>query len=125
MAFRANSLRLAALCAVLGTSACTAPQPKEDVFYDPWDRYELGRAYACDEREADMKANTMNSASHGFGCSHQTNITLMVAQQSDLHEPRAMTPVDPVARQRVLEDYRKGNDTSRATKASGTQELLK
>jgi len=111
------------LAAVIALQGCAKPQ--ENVFYDPWDQYELGKVYDCgDIQMPDMRHNTQNSATPGFGCSHQSNMTVMISDPADLSRPRAMTPADPQTRQRVLEAYRAGEATSVAPDASGTTNLI-
>jgi len=122
--FRPYAGRFAALLtALFALQGCGPPQ--QNVFYDPWDQYTLGKVYDCgDIQVPDMRHNTQNSATPGFGCSHQSNMTLMVADPADLTRPRAMTPPDAQARQRVLQAYRDGDATSTAPDAKGTTSLI-
>ncbi len=117
-------IRLSALLAVLALAQGCAREQK-DAFYDPWQEYELGKVYDCgDIQQPDMRHNTQNAATPGFGCSHQSNMAVMIADPSDLVRPRAMTPSDPQARQRVLEAYRTGDSTATAPDARGTTDLI-
>lgn len=120
----ASTIRIAAALAALTVLQGCAP-PQQNVFYDPWDQYALGKVHDCgDIQVPDIRLNTENAATPGFGCSHQSNITVMVADPQDLQRPRAITPVDEIARARVLEAYRTGTDTSVAPDAQGTQGLI-
>lgn len=117
-------VRTAALSALLAVQACNSVQPPQSA-HDPWENYKLGSVYDCDRlAQPDLRVNPQNTPSPGFGCAHQSNITLMAADPADLQRPRASTPADPTARQRVLDDYREGRDTSKAKGAQGTQGLI-
>jgi len=119
-----NTTRILSLCAALLALQGCAP-PQQNVYYDPWNQYELGKVYDCGEVQMpDMRHNTQNAATPGFGCSHQSNITAMIADPQDLTRPRAMTPADEQARQRVLQAYRDGEATSTAPDAAGTTNLI-
>jgi len=114
---------IAFLAALVALQGCSNKQ--QDVHYDPWEQYELGKVYDCgDIQMPDMRHNTQNSATPGFGCAHQSNMTVMVADPADLVRPRAVTPADPQARQRVLDAYRRGDATSTAPDAEGTTSLI-
>lgn len=121
MTYAMTPRRLSALLIALATLQGCAKQ-QQNVFYDPWKQYELGKVYDCgDIQMPDMRHNTENSATPGFGCSHQSNMTLMVADPNDLVRARPMTPPSPQARQRVLEEYIGGElETSNA----GTPDLI-
>ena len=120
----ANTLRITAVLAALTVlQGCSKPQ--ENVFYDPWDQYELGKVYDCgDIQIPDIRQNTQNSATPGFGCSHQSNLSVMVADPNDLVRPRELSPPDAQARQRVLDAYRNGTATGVAPSAAGTSSLI-
>ena len=124
MTFSASTIRMTAVLAALATlQACSKPQ--QNVFYDPWDQYKLGSVYDCGSIQVpDVRHNTLNAATPGFGCSHQSNLTVMVADSLDLQRPRAITPADEVARTRVFQAYREGQDTSAAPDAQGTDSLI-
>ena len=126
-----NIIRMAALSALVTLGACNGYQ--HDAVqaplsaYDPWETYKLGNVYDCQAIQAnagDMRYNEQNTPSTGFGCSHQSNITLMAAKPEDLTTPRAMTPADPRRTQRVYDAYGNGEDTTTARRAQGTQELI-
>ncbi len=115
---------LAVLSALMVLQACSQ-KPQGNVFYDPWDQYQLGKVYDCgDIQVPDIRYNTQNAATPGFGCSHQSNMTVMIENPADLSRPRAMTPADEVARARVLQAYRTGQATDTAPSARGTRELI-
>lgn len=120
-------VRMATLSALVTLSACHGmdiPEPPQTAF-DPWETYKLGSVYDCGAIETtDMRLNQHQTPSSGFGCSHQSNITLMAAKPEDLHTPRAMTPSDPRRTLRVYEAYGKGEDTATKKRAQGTQELI-
>jgi len=119
-----NTTRTLALCAALLALQGCAP-PQKNVYYDPWDQYELGRAHDCgDIQMPDMRHNTQNAATPGFGCSHQSTIAAMVVDPQDLTRPRATTPPDEQARRRVLEAYREGASTGSAPSAGGATNLI-
>lgn len=124
MTHRSTTTRTAVLLAALvALQGCAKKQ--ENVFYDPWDQYALGKVYDCgDIQVPDLRHNTLNAATPGFGCSHQSNMTLMVADPADLSTPREMTPADEQARLRVLQAYREGTATSTAPDATGTTNLI-
>jgi len=124
-------IRMAALSALVTLGACNgyhsdAVQTPQAA-YDPWETYKLGNVYDCRSIQAnagDMRTNEQNTPSAGFGCSHQSNITLMAANPEDLTTPRAMTAADPRRTQRVYDAYGKGEDTTTAKRVQGTQELI-
>lgn len=124
-----NIVRMAALSALVTLGACNgynpdAPQTPQAA-YDPWETYKLGNVYDCKAEGApDIRMNEQNKPTKGFGCSHQSNITLMAANPEDLHTPRAMTPADPRRTQRVYDAYGEGQDTTTARRAQGTQALI-
>ncbi len=114
---------MALIVALVALQGCAPPQPH--AFHDPFEQYELGKVYDCgDIKVGDARLNTQNAATPGFGCSHQSNLTVMVSDPADLVRPREMTPPDAQARQRVLEAYRDGSDTTAAPAARGTRELI-
>ncbi len=124
MKYSSSTIRTAAVLSALTILQGCAP-PQENVFYDPWDQYALGSVYDCGNIQVpDVRLNTQNAATPGFGCSHQSNLTVMVSDPADLQRPRAITPADQVARDRVLEAYREGQNTSTAPTARGTQGLI-
>lgn len=53
-----------------------------------------------------------NKQYFNFGCSYQRNMTAMVANPSDLVQPRAETPPYTIRRSEAFEKYRKGNPTT-------------
>lgn len=121
-------VRMAALSAFAALAACSSPstvQQAPQAAHDPWEIYKLGTVYDCDTAGApDFRHNPQNLPTSGFGCAHQSNITLMAANPEDLSTPREMTPSDPIRSQRVLDAYRAGEDTTSARRAQGTQELI-
>lgn len=124
MKYSSSTIRTAAVLSALTILQGCAP-PQENVFYDPWDQYALGSVYDCGNIQVpDVRLNTQNAATPGFGCSHQSNLTVMVSEPADLQRPRAMTPADQAVRDRVLEAYREGQNTSTAPTARGTQGLI-
>jgi hypothetical protein len=117
-------VRMAALSALVTLTAChTSNSPRSA--NDPWQTYKLGTVYNCEDIAVpDMRHNTENTPTPGFGCAHQSNMTLMAADPADLNTPRAMSPSDPFRSQRVLDAYREGQDTTSAKRAEGTQALI-
>ena len=122
-------IRVAALSALFALGACQsiqepAQQPSVAA-HDPFQTFPLGSVYDCQAIGApDIRLNPQNLPTAGFGCAHQSNITLMAAKPEDLTTPRALTPVDPRRIQRVYEAYGNGEDTTTARRAQGTQELI-
>jgi len=53
-----------------------------------------------------------NKPYYNFGCSNQRNLAAMVANPSDLVQPRAETPAYTVRRTEGFEKYRKGTSTA-------------
>jgi len=53
-----------------------------------------------------------NKQYFNFGCSYQRNMAVMVANPSDLVQPRAETPPYTIRRSEAFEKYRKGNTTT-------------
>jgi pilus assembly protein CpaD len=53
-----------------------------------------------------------NKQYYNFGCSYQRNMAAMIANPSDLVQPRPETPPYTVRRTEAFEKYRKGSDTS-------------
>lgn len=121
-------VRIAALSALVALGACqsvTPPGQGAIAGHDPWETYKLGSVYDCRAAGApDYRINPELKPAAGFGCAHQSNITLMAANPEDLTTPRAMTPVDPRRIQRVYEAYGEGEDTTTARRVEGTQELI-
>ncbi len=114
---------IAILAALAALQGCAPPQ--QNVFNDPFEQYELGKVYDCgDIQVPDFRLNHENSATPGFGCAHQSNMTVMISDPADLVRPRAMTPADEKARFRVINAYREGDDTTAAPTARGTRELI-
>lgn len=120
-------VRMAALSALVTMTACQgwdSPAPQQSA-HDPWETYKLGSVYDCKAAGApDLRLNPHQTPTAGFGCAHQSNITLMAANPQDLTTPRAMTPSDPRRTQRVYDAYGNGEDTTTARRAQGTQELI-
>ncbi len=56
-------------------------------------------------------ANVQNRNYTNFGCASQNNLASMIANPSDLIAPRGMTDIDAERRNKVIEDYRKGNNS--------------
>ena len=121
-------VRMAALSALIAQGACqsiTAPVQPSQIAHDPFETYKLGTVYDCAAAGApDIRTNYQNLPTAGFGCSHQSNITLMAANPEDLTTPRPSTPTDPRRVLRVYESYGAGEDTTTARRAQGTQELI-
>jgi hypothetical protein len=119
---------LTALAALAALQACHGGSQMSAIpaaAYDPWKTYKLGNVYDCENiARPDMRHNNEQLPSPGFGCAHQSNITLMASNPNDLMEPRPMTPGDPRRGQRVLEAYGAGQDTSSARATEGTQQLI-
>lgn len=114
----------AAASALIALQACNGT-PSTVQEHDPWSIYKLGSVYDCDAGpRPDMRLNTENSATPGFGCAHLSNITAMAADPADLQRSRTSTPADNASRQRVIDAYREGTDTAVAPNAKGTQELI-
>lgn len=128
MTVNKTARRLTALAALLALQACGAAHqgaPLPASAYNPWQTYKLGNVYECEKiARPDMRHNPEQLPSPGFGCAHQSNITLMAANPEDLMTPRAMTPSDQRRTLRVYEAYGKGEDTSAARRTEGTQELI-
>ena len=118
--------RSAALTALVALSACGGlTEPDQVRAPSPYDLYALGTVYDCGALpQPDVRSNTENHATATLGCAHQSNITAMVADPEDLHRPRAMTPADDAARQRVRDAYRTGQDTSTGGQARGATALI-
>ena len=53
-----------------------------------------------------------NRSYHNFGCAHQRNLAAMVANPSDLVQPRPETPAYTARRTEGFEKYRKGSTTA-------------
>jgi pilus assembly protein CpaD len=53
-----------------------------------------------------------NQTYYNFGCATQRNPAAMVAQPSDLVQPRGESPIYTMRRTTVLEKYRKGDNTA-------------
>ena len=120
-----STTRTLTLLSALAVLQGCAQKPQEGQFYDPWDQYQLGKVYDCgDIQIPDMRYNTQNAATPGFGCSHQSNLSVMIDDPADLTRARPMTPADEVARARVLEAYREGENTATAPTATGTRALI-
>jgi len=121
-------VRMAALTALVTLGACNSitdvPQASRDA-HDPWKTYKLGTVYNCQEVGLpDVRLNTETLPTPGFGCSHQSNITVMAKNPEDLHTPRALTPSDPRRTQRIIDSYVAGEDTTTTRRAQGTQQLI-
>lgn len=121
-------IRLAALSALVTLGACQGlqnPGQPPQAAHDPFQTYPLGSVYDCAAVGApDVRSNPQNLPTVGFGCAHQSNITLMAANPADLTTPRAVTPADPRRIQRVYEAYGNGDDTTTARRAQGSQALI-
>lgn len=125
---RASCGAAAALSAVLALSGCMdtlTPQPVSLSDHDPFKRYPLGAEYDCAaEMPADERLNPTSAPTRGFGCSHQSNITAMIANPDRLTTPAVMGPADPERRRVVLESYRSGQATSAQISAQGPDALI-
>lgn len=121
-------VRTAALSALVVLGACQSlvdPVQPPQAAHDPWEIYKLGTVYDCDAAGApDIRVNPQNTPTPGFGCAHQSNITLMAANPEDLTTPRPTTPTDPRRVLRVYEAYGLGEDTGTARGTQGTQALI-
>jgi len=121
-------VRMAALSALVALGACqnlVNPVQAPQAAHDPWEVYKLGTVYDCEAEGApDFRLNPQNTPTAGFGCAHQSNITLMASNPEDLVTPRASTPTDPRRVLRVYEAYGLGQDTTTARGAEGTQDLI-
>ena len=121
-------VRMAALSTLVALSACQSlvdPVQPPQAAHDPWEIYKLGSVYDCEAAGApDVRLNPQNTPTPGFGCAHQSNITLMASNPADLTTPRASTPTDPRRVLRVYEAYGAGQDTTTARGAEGTQALI-
>ncbi|HVX76775.1 MAG TPA: CpaD family pilus assembly protein [Bradyrhizobium sp.] len=60
------------------------------------------------------KSYIQNQDYYNFGCAYQRNMAAMVANPSDLVQPRAETPAYTERRTEAFEKYRKGNTTTTA-----------
>jgi pilus assembly protein CpaD len=58
------------------------------------------------------KSYRLNKPYWNFGCASQRNIAAMVANPADLAQPRGEAPVYSMRRTTVMENYRKGEQTS-------------
>jgi len=121
-------VRMAALSALAALGACQsleAPVQPPLAAHDPFETYKLGTVYDCTAAGSpDFRVNPQNTPTVGFGCAHQSNITLMASNPEDLTTPRALTPVDPRRIQRVYDAYGAGEPTGTARPTQGTQQLI-
>jgi pilus assembly protein CpaD len=62
----------------------------------------------------DLTVTYDNQPYANFGCASQNNLAAMAANPLDLEGPRAMSAPDFARRDKVFDDYRKGNTTSSA-----------
>jgi pilus assembly protein CpaD len=62
----------------------------------------------------DLSVTYDNQSYENFGCAQQNNIAAMAANPLDLEGPRAMAGPDFWRRNKVFDDYRKGETTSSA-----------
>ncbi len=60
----------------------------------------------CGQWPADLSAGPENRNYHNFGCATQNNLAEIVANPSDLLEPRGTTSIDAERRLKVVEAYR-------------------
>lgn len=118
-------VRTAAVSALFALQACSMGDQASLADHDPYELYKYGNVYQCDQiAQPDMRTNSQQTPTPGFGCAHRSNFTAMVANPEDLEQARAMTPADAAARDRVFQAYREGKDTSVAKRAQGTQGLI-
>lgn len=75
-------------------------------------RYVASAEGACGNWEKDIGRSHDNHTWDNFGCAHQHNLAVMVADPLDLKRPRATTPVDVDRRTVVIKAYREGKTTS-------------
>ncbi|MCW2306517.1 CpaD family pilus assembly protein [Rhodobium gokarnense] len=66
----------------------------------------------CGVWRDDLTARHQNNGYDEFGCSTQSNLAAMVADPTDLIQPRAATPGDPARRGVVFDKFRKGEKTA-------------
>ncbi len=67
---------------------------------------------ACGDWSKPVNETAMNRPYADFGCSQQHNIAAQVDNPEDFERPRVMTPPDADARNRGIDKYRKGEDTT-------------
>jgi pilus assembly protein CpaD len=58
---------------------------------------------------SDIAMNYLNKPYWNYGCATQQNLAAMVAQPSDLLQPRGQTEIDATRRQTVIARYRRGD----------------
>ena len=76
----------------------------------------------CGDWSEDLTQTGQNTLPPNFGCAGQHNLAAMVANPKDLAQPRTSTAADITRRNKVIEDYRSGTDTTSAT--SGKDEVV-
>ena len=69
------------------------------------------------------RAWTENQPPWNFGCAEQHNLAAMVADPSDLVQPRGETPAYTMRRVKVLSNYAQGQATSTETTSSNTGKI--
>lgn len=60
----------------------------------------------------DIGRTTTDRSYYNFGCAQQQNLAAMVENPADFVRPRDMTVADGAQRARVIENYRKGEDST-------------
>jgi len=66
----------------------------------------------CGDWSVNLAASYDNRPYPNLGCAMQANIAEMVADKRDLVRPRTMTPPDAARREKVFEEYRRGDVTA-------------
>ena len=74
----------------------------------------------CPNYWGDTADDPSNGHMIRLGCAVRQNLAAMTARPRDLIAPQPMTPADTVARSRVLNAYRKGEDTRSAKNIEDT-----
>jgi len=70
----------------------------------------------CGQWPEDLSNDTSQNRNwQNFGCSSQANLAAQIASPTDLIAPRGTTPIDAERRATVIDNYRKGKDTSTTT----------
>ena len=66
----------------------------------------------CGKWKADLSDNSENRNYHNFGCASQNNLAAIISNPADLIGPRGTTGIDAARRAKVIDDYRKGEETN-------------
>jgi len=63
----------------------------------------------CGNWYEDLASNPENKQYHDFGCSTQANLASIIANPNDLMGPRAVSPIDPIQRATVIQNWQEGS----------------